>query len=80
VGELVEQSLEVGHRRALVDHQALDLEELAGVARVHRLVAEAAPGEQRADRRLLLVHHPDLARAGVRPEQAALDVEVQRVP
>ena len=42
VGELVEEALEVRHRRALVDHQAFDLEELRGVAGVHRLVAEAA--------------------------------------
>ncbi len=53
-GELVEQSAQVAHRRALVDHQALDLEELRGVAGVDRLVAIAAAREEGADRGRLL--------------------------
>ncbi len=70
----------MGHRRALVDHQALDLEELGRVAGVDGLVAEAATGQQRADRRPLLVHDPDLARARVGAQQPGVDVEVERVP
>src|SRR5688572_29026825 len=61
LGELVEEALEVAHRRALVDHEAFDLEELGGMARVDRFVAETAAREQGADGRALLVHDPDLA-------------------
>ena len=78
--ELVEQALEVGHRRALVDHQALDLEELRGVRGVDGLVAEAATRQQGPDGRLLGLHDPDLAGRRVRPQQVALDIDVQRVP
>ena len=42
VGELVEQPAQVGHRRALVDHQAFDLEELEAVAGVDLLVADSS--------------------------------------
>src|SRR6185436_19004729 len=61
-------------------HQAFDLEELRAVAGVDRLVSEAAPGEQGADRRLLAVHDADLPRGGVRAQKASLDVDVERVP
>ena len=61
VGELVEQAAQVGQRGALVDHQALDLEELEAVAGVDRLVAEAAAGHQGADGRRRGAHDPDLA-------------------
>ena len=80
LGELVEEALEVAHRGPLVDHQALDLEELRAVRGVDRLVAEAATGEQRADRRLGGLHHPDLAGRRMGPQQVALDVDVERVP
>jgi hypothetical protein len=80
VGELVEQALEVRHRGALVDHQAFDLEELEAVAGVDRLVAEAAARQQRPDRRLGGLHHPDLAGARVGPQQVPGDVHVERVP
>ena len=79
-GELVEQSPQVAHRRALVNHEDLDLEELRRVAGVDRLVAEAATRQQGADRRGRLVHHADLAGRGVGPQQVALDVDVERVP
>ena len=80
LGELVEEAPEVAHRGPLVDHQPLDLEELRGVAGVDRLVAVAAARQEGPDRRRLLVHHPDLARRGMRPQQVALHVDVQRVP
>src|SRR3954447_209428 len=41
-GELVEQTAQMGEGRAFIDHQTLDLEELEAVARVDRLVTEAA--------------------------------------
>ena len=50
------------------------------MAGVDRLVPEAAPGQQRADRRALLVHDADLTGRGVRPQQVPLDVDVERVP
>src|SRR4029453_14684253 len=62
--ELVEEALEVAHRRPLVDHEALDLEELRGVAGVDRLVPVAAAREQGADRRVFRLPSPDLAPAG----------------
>ena len=82
MGELVEQAVQVGHRRALVDHQPLDLEELEAVAGVDRLVAEAATGQDGADRRARLAHDPDLAGRGVRAQHPAAvgAVDVDRVP
>ena len=80
LGELVEQPAQVAHRRALVDHQALDLEELRGVAGVDGFVSVAAARQEGPDRRRLLVHDPDLAGRGVGPQQVALDVDVERVP
>ena len=65
---------------AFVDHQALDLEELGGMTRVDRLVAEDAPGQQRPDRRPMRLHHPDLERRRVGPQEVAGDVDVEGVP
>ena len=47
---------------------------------VDRLVAEAAAGQDRPDRRRRRAHDVDLAGRRVRPQQPALDVEVERVP
>ena len=80
MGELDELALQVGEVRALVDHQPLHLEELGGVRGVGGLVTEAPAGQEGPDRRALGVHHPDLPRRRVRPEEPALDVDVQRVP
>ena len=50
-------------------------------AGVDRLVAEAATGQQRADRRLRPSRMTRIwPGRRVRPEQAALDVDVERVP
>ena len=80
VGELVEEAAQVAEVGPFVHHEPFDLEELRRVRRVDRLVAEAAPGQQGADRRALRLHDPDLARRRVRPQEAAVDVDVQRVP
>ena len=80
LGELVEQALQVGHGRALVDHQALDLEELGRRAWRRSPRSGSSGREQRADRRLGRLHDADLPGRRVRAQQAALDVDVERVP
>ena len=89
VREGVEQAPQVGHRRAFVDHQALDLEELEAVAGIDGLVAVAAAGRQHADGRLAVAHGADLAGRGVRAQQRPWSIarlardrvlDVDRVP
>ena len=52
----------MSHRGALVDHQALDLEELEAVAGIDRLIAIAATRRQDADRWAGVAHGADLTR------------------
>jgi hypothetical protein len=56
------------------------LVELEAVACINRLVAEAAPRKDDANRRATRLHGADLARRRVRTQQASRLLQVERVP
>src|SRR5437660_5484405 len=67
--ERVEGPFEVGHRELLVDREAFVLEEDRLADGVRGLVAVAAPGNDDPDRRLALLHHPNLHRRCMCPSK-----------
>src|SRR6185436_9440847 len=77
--ELVQRSFEVGHADVLVHVEPFDLVELKEVRRVHRLVPVHAPRADDSKGRLGNLHGADLDGGGVRPEDDAFVLEVERV-
>ena len=72
--ERLQRALQVAHRDALVDDEALNLMEHRGVRGVGLILAEHAAGGQHADGRLLLLHDADLHGAGLRAQQDGIVV------
>ena len=77
LAELLEHPLQVGERRALIDHQALDLVEHRRMGLVE-VRAVGASGADDPDRRLLRQHRAHLHRARVGAQKLALALVVRR--
>jgi hypothetical protein len=77
VDEGGQHALEIGEGHPLIDQQAFDLVELRSMGLVG-IAAEHPSGGDDPHRRRLILHHPDLDRRGVRPQQAAVR-QVERV-
>src|SRR5690606_19772626 len=69
---LVDRAAQVGHRDALAHDERLELVELRLVGGVDGLVAEHLPGHDDLEGRRVRLHVPDLHRAGVGAQQAAV--------
>ena len=78
--QLVEDSLQVGERCATVNKQPFDLMELKAVARIDRLVAEAAPRKNDANRRATSLHRADLSWRRMCAQQSPWLLQVEGVP